>query len=284
MKIALAQISPHLGNIKKNFDIHLELIAKARKKKADVVIFPELSLTGYALKDLVPEVAITPSESPFFTELASLSRDISLVFGFVEERRNEKGLFYNSAAFLSKGRVLHIHRKVFLPTFGMFEERKFFAAGKNFKTFETPHGQTGLMICRDFLHYGAGYLLFAGGSEIIVIISAAPGRGVSGAEGFATSRMWELMGEAISLFSSAFVVYCNRVGIEDGMTFAGGSFIFGPSGKLLGKAPYLDRNFFIQDINLDLVREYRKKLEFKRDDRPEIILHSLQRIVKSYED
>ena len=284
MKIALAQISPHLGNVEKNFDLHLESIARARKNKADVLIFPELSLTGYSLKDLVGEVALTPGKSPLFAELKSLSRDISLVFGFVEEKREEKGLFYNSAAFLSKGRILHLHRKVFLPTFGMFEEGKFFAAGKNFKTFETPHGQAGLMICRDFLHYGASYLLFAGGSEIIIVISAAPGRGVSGAEGFNSSRMWELMGEAISLFSSAFIVYCNRVGVEEGITFAGGSFIFGPSGKLIAKASYADKDFIIQELDPDIVREYRKKLEFKRDDKPEIILQALQRIVKSYED
>lgn len=282
MKVALAQISPFLGDVKKNLDLHLRYFEKARKKKVDLLIFPELSLTGYTLKDLVEDVAISPEDNSIFDRLKAESRDVSSVLGFVEEK--ERGLFFNSAAFLSKGKILHIHRKVFLPTFGIFEEAKFFAQGKNFHTFPTPYGNTGMMICRDFLNYGAGYLLFAGGSEIMIIISAAPGRGVAGGEAYETSRMWESMGETISRFSTSFLIYCNRVGFEDGKHFAGGSFIFDPLGQLVSIASYLDEDFLVQEINLDLIREARKKWPYKRDDKPEVILEALKRIVKKYED
>jgi predicted amidohydrolase len=141
-----------------------------------------------------------------------------------------------------------------------------------------------MMICRDFLHYGASYLLFAGGSEVIIVISAAPGRGVSEKEAYETSRMWELMGETISRFSTAFVFYCNRVGFEDGKHFAGGSFICDPMGKLLARAPYLEEDFLVHDINLSEVGRARKKWPYKRDDKPEVILESLKRIVREYED
>lgn len=282
MKVALAQISPFLGDVKKNLDLHLRYFEKARKKKIDLLIFPELSLTGYTLKDLVEDVAISPEDNSIFDQLIAESRDISSVLGFVEEK--ERGLFFNSAAFLSKGKILHIHRKVFLPTFGIFEEAKFFAQGKNFHTFPTPYGNTGMMICRDFLNYGAGYLLFAGGSEIMIIISAAPGRGIAGGEAYETSRMWESMGETISRFSTSFLIYCNRVGFEDGKHFAGGSFIFDPLGKLVSIASYLDEDFLVQEINLDLIREARKKWPYKRDDKPEVILEALKRIVREYED
>lgn len=282
MKIGLAQISSHLGDPEKNLDLHLQHIEKARRKNIDLLVFPELSLSGYTLKDLVEEVAILPESHPYIKTLKAESRKLSLVFGFVEEK--DRGLFYNSAAFLSGGKILHIHRKVFLPTYGMFEEAKFFAQGKNFRTFPTPHGKTGMMICRDFLHCGACYLLFAGGSELIIIISAAPGRGVSAKGYYETSRMWELMGEAISRFSTAFVIYCNRVGFEDGKHFAGGSFIYNPMGELVAKAPYLEKDFLTQEINLDDIRKARKKWPYKRDDRPEIILEALKRIVSSYED
>lgn len=282
MKAGLAQITPVLGNVRKNFDLHLRTIEKAKKKKVDLLIFPELSLTGYTLKDLVEEVAVRPEKDPVFSKLKTLSRDLSLVVGFVEEK--EKGLFYNSAAFLSGGKILHIHRKVFPPTYGMFEEMKFFALGRNFKTFSTPFGKMGMLICYDFLHYGTSYLLFAGGSEIITVISAAPGRGLSEKENYESNRMWELMGEAISRFSSAFLFYCNRVGFEDGKHFAGGSFIFNPVGQLLAQASYLDEDLLIQKISLDDIREARKKWPYKRDEKPEIILHSLQRIVQDYED
>lgn len=282
MKVALAQISPFLGDVKKNLDLHLRYFEKARKKKVDLLIFPELSLTGYTLKDLVEDVAISPEDNSIFDRLKAESRDVSTVLGFVEEK--ERGLFFNSAAFLSKGKILHIHRKVFLPTFGIFEEAKFFAQGKNFHTFPTPYGNTGMMICRDFLNYGAGYLLFAGGSEIMIIISAAPGRGVAGGEAYETSRMWESMGETISRFSTSFLIYCNRVGFEDGKHFAGGSFIFDPLGQLVSIASYLDEDFLVHEINLDLIREARKKWPYKRDDKPEVILEALKRIVREYED
>jgi predicted amidohydrolase len=284
VKIALAQISPHLGNVQRNFNLHLQAVEKARRDRADLLIFPELSLTGYLLKDLVETAALDPDKSPMFKEFRALSRDISLVLGFVEEKSQDKGLFYNSAAFLDKGKVLHIHRKVFLPTSGMFDEARFFAPGRNFRTFSTPYGKIGILICRDFLHYAASYLLFTGGAEILIVVSAAPGRGLAGKNGFATSRMWELMGEAISRFSSAFVIYCNRAGLEDGIVFAGGSFIFNPFGTRLVRAPYFERDFLIREVDPAEIRRARKNWPFKRDDKPEVILEALKRIVHDYED
>lgn len=282
MRAAIAQISPHLGELEKNLEIHLRFIERARKKKADLVIFPELSLTGYTLMDLVPEAALVPGRQPLFKRLREASRGIDIVLGFVEEK--EKGLYYNSAAYLSGGRILHLHRKVFLPTYGMFEEAKFFAQGRNFNAFDTRFGRAGLMVCRDFLSYGAGYLLFAGGADIVIVISAAPGRGFSGRGGFATARMWELMGEAISYFSTAFVFYVNRVGFEEGKAFAGGSFVFGPSGRILAKASNSEEELLLVDLDLEEIREARKKWTFRRDDRPEIILQALERIVHDAKD
>ncbi|MGA2586100.1 MAG: nitrilase-related carbon-nitrogen hydrolase [Candidatus Aminicenantales bacterium] len=284
MKIALAQMAPRLGNIKKNLDLHLQTIEKARKAGVDLLVFPELSLTGYKLRDLVETVAVDPEKAREIRALKARSKDIALVFGFVEERPAEKGLFYNSAAFCAEGRILHIHRKVFLPTFGLFEEARFFAPGRNFRTFDTPWGKMGLLICRDFLHYNASYLLYAGGAETMIAISAAPGRGLSGDKGFASSRMWELMGEAMGRFSQAFVLYCNRVGIEDGVVFAGGSFIFNPMGERLSQAAYFEPELVIREIDMNEVRKARKNWPFKRDDKPEVTLEALQRIVHGFDD
>ena len=284
MKAVIVQMAPRLGDIKANLDRHLQFLDRARKDKADLVVFPELGLTGYSLKDLVPDAALDAARSPVFKKLLAASRGMSVVVGFVEERDDERGLFYNSAAFLANGKVLHVHRKVFLPTFGIFEEGKFFARGQDFIPFRAPFGKTGLMICRDFLQYGSSYLLFAGGAEVMIVISAAPGRGVAGPGGFETSHMWELMGEAMSYFSTAFVLYCNRTGFEDGLSFAGGSFIYSPKGERLARASDLDEEVLSCDLDIELVRQVRKKWTFKRDERPEIILHSLERIVRRHED
>jgi predicted amidohydrolase len=282
MKVALAQVSSRLGDIDKNLERHIYFVEKARRKKANLVVFPELSLTGYTLMDLVADVALNPGVHPVFKELKVLSRGIDLVVGFVEEK--EKGIFYNSAAYLTGGRIAHIHRKVFLPTFGMFEEARFFGQGRSFRPFDTRFGRAGLMICRDFLSYGASYLLFAGGSDLIIVVSAAPGRGFREEGGFVTSRMWELMGEAISYFSTAFVIYTNRVGFEDGKAFAGGSLVFNPKGQLIARASDIDEEMLLADLRLDELREIRKRWTFKRDDRPEIILHALEEIVSQHED
>jgi len=284
MNIALAQIAPKLGDVEANVALHLEVLEKARKKKAGLVVFPELGLTGYTLKDLVEEVALDPARDPNFQRIVAATKGLSAVVGFVEESPADRGLFFNAAAFIADGRLVHVHRKVYLPTNGLFEEAKFFAPGRELRAFEAPFGRAGLLICRDFLHYGASYVHYASGADMIVCISAAPGRGVEGGEAFATSRMWELMGEAMSLFSTAFVVYVNRVGSEDGVTFAGGSFVYAPGGRLVAKAAYVDPDLLFCPVDIAAVREARRTWLFKRDEKPEAIWRSLERIVRVPED
>ena len=284
MRIALAQVAPVLGDVGANVELHLDVLEKARRKKADLVVFPELGLTGYTLKDLTEEVALDPGTDPLFRKIVSRTKGLSAVVGFVEERKAERGLFYNAAAFVADGRVVHVHRKVYLPTNGMFEEAKFFAAGRDFRTFEAPFGRVGLLICRDFLHYGASYVHYASGADLIVCVSAAPGRGVGGGDAFETSRMWELMGEAVSYFSTAFVLYANRVGVEEGVTFAGGSFMFAPGGRLAGRAADLDPELLVLPLELSAVREARRRWLFRRDERPDAVWRSLERIVRASED
>ncbi|MBD3413264.1 MAG: carbon-nitrogen hydrolase [Candidatus Aminicenantes bacterium] len=282
MKIALVQTSPVLQDIEKNFSIHLRFIDKAIQNNIDLIIFPELSLTGYTLRDLVPETAIIPEKNKWFDQFKMISRDISIVLGFVEER--EKGNYFNSAAYFSKGNLLHIHRKVFLPTYGMFEEAKFFSQGKKFSVFQTPFGKTGLLICYDFLNYGADYALFSQGADIIIVLSAAPGRGMGEKSGYSSSHMWELMGETVSRFSTVFLIYCNRVGYEDGKSFAGGSFIFNPEGELLAKASSVDEDFLVSTLDMNELRNARQKLFYKRDNKPEVILRSLNKVIFENED
>jgi NAD+ synthase (glutamine-hydrolysing) len=275
-------MAPRLGAVEENLERHLRFIERAKKQKARLVVFPELSLTGYTLMDLVPEVAIDPSRSPVVSRLKSASRGIDVVFGFMMEKA--RGIYHNTAAYLSGGEIVHLHRKVFLPTGGMFEEAKFFARGRDFAAFDTPLGRAGVMVCRDFLSLASSYLLFADGAEIIIVISAAPGRGLSGEAGFATSRMWRLMGEAVAYFSTSFVIYCNRVGFEDGKAFGGGSFVFSPAGQLLFQASELDEELAFVELDPGEIRVARTRWTFKRDDEPEIVLRSLARIVRYHED
>jgi predicted amidohydrolase len=284
MKTVVAQIAPKLGDVSANVDAHLEILAKARKQKAGLVVFPELGLTGYTLKDMAEEVALDPAADPLFRRLVAGTKGLSAVVGFVEESPADRGLFYNAAAFLADGRIVHVHRKVFLPTGGLFEEAKFFAPGRDFRTFRAPFGRVGLLVCRDFLQFGSSYVHYAAGADLIICISAAPGRGVAGGQAFETSRMWDLMGEAVSFFGTAYVLYANRVGCEDGVTFAGGSYVYAPGGRLVAKASAVDPDLLVCAIDLDAVRDARRRWLFKRDEKPEAVWRSLERIVRAPED
>jgi len=284
MKIAVAQIAPKLGDVEANVGLHLDILEKARKQRAGLVVFPELSLTGYTLKDLAEEVALDPAADPRFRRLVARTKGLSAVVGFVEESPSDPGLLYNAAAFIADGRIVHIHRKVFLPTAGIFEEAKFFAQGRDFRAFDAPCGRTGLLVCRDFLQFGSSYVHYAAGAGVIICVSAAPGRGVGDGDTFETARMWELMGEAVSFFATAYVVYANRAGSEDGVTFAGGSFVYAPGGRLVARAAAVDPDLLCCALDPAAVARARKAWLFKRDEKPEAVWRSLERIVRASED
>src|SRR5262245_24233345 len=139
LRLALAQIEPVLGDLDSNVSRHLTWARKAVRAGADLVVFPELSLTGYPLQDLVAEVAVPLHPPRPLQPLLDMSRRIAMVVGLVEETPAHR--FHNSALFLSGGRVRHVHRKVYLPTYGMFDEGRFFAAGDRLEAFATPFGR-----------------------------------------------------------------------------------------------------------------------------------------------
>lgn len=282
MRVALAQISSYLSDVKSNVEKHKEIIKNAISNKADLVIFPELSLTGYILQDLVQEVAISKENHEILDEIKSLSKDISIIAGYVEEK--EKGIYHNSASFFHNRKILHTHRKLYLPTFGIFEEKKFFTEGKELKAFETPFGRIGLLICRDFMHISTSYLYYLQNVDLIITISASPARGVNESEHFYVSENWELMGKFVSRFFSTFTIYVGKVGFEDGLGFVGGSFVFDPTGNLLFLAPYLEEKIEIVEFDPRDVGRARARAHFRSEEIEEIILLEMERIVKRIEN
>lgn len=161
MKVALAQINTKLGGVEENLQKHLILVDEACEKGADLLIFPELSLTGYVLQDLASTVAHRPQkEDPIFKPLFEASKKLDLVVGFVEE--DIRSRFYISAAYLSQGELLHVHRKVYLPTYGLFDESRFFAWGDSIQAFDTRFGRVGNLNLRRLLAFLAAVSVVAG--------------------------------------------------------------------------------------------------------------------------
>ncbi|HBG74170.1 MAG: hypothetical protein A2X25_04000 [Chloroflexi bacterium GWB2_49_20] len=278
INIALAQINTRLGDLSSNLDRHLTIANEACQNGADLLVFPELSLTGYSLQDLVPQVAIRPSkEDPVFKHLLQASLEIDMVVGFVEEDARHR--FYIAAGYLSKGEITHIHRKVHLPTYGIFDEKRFLAAGDTFRAFDTRFGRVGLLICEDFWHISSPYLLWQDGADIFLLHSASPGRGIT--DKHIGSADWvETINRAYAGLFTAFFAHSNRVGFEDGLYFWGGATLFDPDGKLMAMGPYDLEAITYAEMDLNQLRRTRTRLPLLRDERPELVLHELGRILK----
>ncbi|HZE89263.1 MAG TPA: nitrilase-related carbon-nitrogen hydrolase [Verrucomicrobiae bacterium] len=276
MKIALAQIAPRLGDPDANLSRHLAIAARARGKGADLVVFPELSLTGYLLQDLVPEVAEEVSRGARLRKLAAASRGISIVAGFVE--RGAGLLHYNAAGCFVDGAIAHVHRKVYLPTYGMFDEGRHFAAGESFQTFSAPWGRTGLLVCEDFWHLSSPYLLSLQGMEALIVISAGPAKGVDGSKDLRSGTTWVELGRVVARHLSAWVVYVNRAGYEEGWAFQGGSFVCSPAGDVVASAKLLAEDLVVATLRPADLRKARLAAPLMRDEKIDLVRRELERV------
>ncbi len=278
LNLALAQIATKLGDVESNLDKHLNYIKQAKEEKADLIIFPELSLTGYVLQDLVATVAHRPTDDdPVFKHLLKASQDLDLVVGFVDEDSRHR--FYIASAYLSGGRVLHVHHKVYLPTYGLFDEGRFFAWGDSVRAFDTPFGRVGMLICEDFWHASPPYLLWLDGADIMLFSSASPGRGLTDKEKLESARWVERVSKAYASMFTSFVAHCNRVGFEDGLLFWGGATVNDPNGELVARGPYFEEALTCVPLDLNQLRRTRARLPLLRDERTALVQKELDRIL-----
>ncbi len=278
LNLALAQINTCLGDVQSNLEKHLSMIEQAHSSGAELLVFPELSLTGYVLQDLASTVAHHPNrEDPVFRPLLEASRDIDLVIGFVEEDRRNR--FYIASAYLSLGEVVHVHHKVYLPTYGLFDEGRFFAWGDSIRAFDTRFGRVGILICEDFWHASPPYLLWLDGADLFLFTSASPGRGLRDEAQLESARWVEHINRAYASLFTSFVAHANRVGYEDGLNFWGGSTIYDPNGELIAKGPYHQESIVLSQIDLNQLHRTRARLPLLRDERTGLVMREMNRIL-----
>jgi len=279
LRIALAQIAPRLGFLDENLARHRELLAEARSQRAGLVVFPELGLTGYLLQDLASEVAMR-LDDPRLAALAGETRNMSAVVSFVEESGDHR--LFIAAALLEDGAVRHVHRKLYLPTYGLFDERRFFAAGDVLRASPSRLGVgVGLVVCEDFWHLSVPALLALDGAQILINVSASPGRDLAAVNevGLGTATSWRILMRTYAQLTTSFVVFCNRVGVDESISFWGGSEVIAPSGRPLFSAPLYDEGLYLVDVDLADVRRERIALPLLRDERPELQARELERII-----
>ncbi|MEI8375915.1 MAG: nitrilase-related carbon-nitrogen hydrolase [Planctomycetota bacterium] len=279
--IALAQIAPFLADRQRNVGLHLEQIKAARAQDADLIVFPELSLTGYFVRDMVPDVAIAP-DAPEIREILDAAGPMAVVLGFVEESPQHR--FYNTALYAEGGRVVHLHRKVYLPTYGLFDEQRYFAAGERFLAFDTARfGRMGILICEDFWHLSAAAIMQAEEIDVLICPANSPGRGVEGPR-VRTAETYEHLSKAYAQLLGAVVIVVNRVGFEDGLCFWGGSSVTGPDGRTIAQAPQLDESLTLATVDAADLRRQRLITPLARDERLLLTIEELNRIKRNRYD
>jgi predicted amidohydrolase len=270
----LAQIKPKLGCVAENLALVEEQIKQAVSAKADLILFPELALTGYFLKDLVPEVALR-LDSPEILRLLQLSSSISIAIGFVEVTDDYR--FFNSSIYMENGVIRHLHRKVYLPTYGLFDEQRYLARGESFRAFDSKLGRMGLLICEDMWHMSASYILAMDGATTLICLSSSPGRGIGG-ESLDSATAWQQLTSTTAMFLNCRVLYCNRVGFEDGINFWGGSEYVSPSGESIVRGKILEQDSVAAKVDEGCLRRERIFSPMLRDENLFVTMQELRRI------
>jgi len=270
----LAQIKPRLGCVAHNLKIIEDQISNAVKMQADLIVFPELAISGYFLKDLVPEVA-RRIDSPEIQRLIELSTDISIAIGFVEETDDYN--FFNSALYLEDGAIRHLHRKVYLPTYGLFDEQRYLARGESFRAFDTKFGRLGILICEDMWHLSSSYILAMDGATTIICLSSSPARGIEG-NVLGSASAWQKLVSTTAMFLNCRVLFTNRVGFEDGVNFWGGSEYISASGESVVRAALLEEDLVIARVDEGSLRRERIFSPMMRDENLFVTMQELGRI------
>jgi NAD+ synthase (glutamine-hydrolysing) len=255
VRIALAQINPVVGDLGGNSRLIVEWIGRARDQRADIVLFPELALTGYPPEDLVLKPAFVRDNLKQLSVVAQATKGISAVVGFVDE----EGDLFNAAAFIHDGELKAVYHKVFLPNYGVFDEQRYFTPGHSCPIFELGGVRMGVSVCED-CWYPAGPMAWQAnhGAELLLNINGSPYH-----EGKRVPREEMIAGRAADYGS--FIAWVNTVGGQDELVFDGNSAIFGPTGEVLARAPSFREDLLVCDVNLGAVPFHRPHESIRRE-------------------
>ena len=292
MKIAIAQTDSVPFDIEANVRRHLIVIEEAIDRGADLVVFPELSLTGYDVRERAAELALS-TQSVSLRPLFEISRSIDVHFSFIELGSDFR--IFNACAYAAAGELRHVHRKAYLPTYGRFDEGKYFAAGDSVRAFDlwadesrmakatgTGSLRAGAIICEDLWHPSVAWLLAQDGAQILIVQAGASQTNVCApAVPEMSLQRWESMAVSAALSSGAFLVLSNKVGKESDYNYFGSSFVVDPRGQITSRAKLWESELLIAEVDFDEVRRVRAEMPLLRDERLDLDVRELSRIVKT---
>ena len=260
--IALAQIASRVADKEYNMKLMEKKIEEASRKDANLIVFPELALTGYLCRDLVYELAEPLPEGPSFQRIAKIAKreNVHVVFGMMERSEKTSAVIYNTAVLVGPGGFVGKYRKMHLPTHSVFEEKRYFRPGYETPVLNTNLGKIGMIICYDVYFPELTRILKLKGAQLIICISASP----STRRGF-----FEVLTMARAIENTVFLAFTNLVGIEDGLQFWGGSRLVAPSGNVIAQAKYDEEDLILAKINYADMKRIEAFVPTLRDLRPE---------------
>lgn len=275
-KIALAQTDARLGDVAANLKTHLEWIDRARAAGVDLLVFPELSLTGYLLQDMVAEVALSPDD-PVFAQLAAAAGNMGVIVGAIEESADHAQ--YIAGYLIEGGQIRFVHRKVYLAAYGVFDEARYVGCGQRVRAVDSSAGRIGMLICEDAWHPSLVSLSLLDGANLLVVQVASPVRDLTRGKLPHNARIWMDTLRTYARLYGTTILFCNRVGSEDGLVFWGHSCVLGPDGEFLAQAPLYDEHLLVVDIDPELVRQARLSNPVLREEKLDLTVRELQRLL-----
>lgn len=276
LRIALAQCDATLGDLAGNVEAHRTWIARAREAGASLLVFPELSLTGYLLQDIVPEVSVR-RDDPLFAALGREAGGMALALSGIEES-DDHGQ-YIASFLVENDAVCHVHRKVYLANYGVFDEARYVGPGRHIRCADASFGKVGLMLCEDAWHPSLVSVMLLGGADLLVIQVASPVRDLTRGELPGNARTWmETLRTYARLYGTT-IAFCNRVGSEDGLVFWGHSCVIGPDGEMIAAGPLYDEDLVIADVDPERAREARLSNPVLREEKVDVTVRELTRLL-----
>ena len=265
INLAVAQISCWVGDKNHNLKTIEKNIKEAKKEGADLVVFPELALTGYVCRDLVYELAEAVPNGQSVSQIESIAKreNVHVIFGMIEKSARANAVLHNTAVLIGPEGFIGKYRKMYLPTHSVFEEKRYFRPGYQTPVFETKIGKIGLIICYDVYFPEITRLLRVKGAQLIACISAVPS---------IRREFFETLTAARAIENTVFIAFSNRAGIEDGLQFSGGSRIIAPSGSLISQAKYDEEDVIMARINYSDTTRVEAFIPTLRDLRPELFV------------
>jgi predicted amidohydrolase len=272
VRLALAQVDCVLGDLDANLRTASRVIADAAEAGAELVVFPELNLTGYAVGALGSDSSMRAHDERL-RALAEQAPGVAVVVGFHEDG----GLHtYNAAAYLEAGSVRHVHRKLYLPTYDVFEERKHFSPGQSLRAFDTLHGRMALLTCNDAWQPVLPFIAVHDGAEVLLVPTNSSD--MRSPDFLDTQVYWRDLVAQMGRMLQSWVVFVNRVGEEAGFRFWGGSCVIDPSGAVIGQAPIAEEALIVLDVDVPEARRRRRRLPLLKEARLGLLVRELERL------